>query len=81
MEVQHDPLTALDGGSDGLSLIRRLIDLAPERLEAEGFLALEIGHDQSPEVVAQFAVKNVPQDPCAQGLSGIRAFRFGSLAT
>ena len=57
VEVHHDPLTALDGGSDGLSLIRRLIDLAPERLEAEGFLALEIGHDQSTEVVAQFAVK------------------------
>ena len=57
-EVQYDPVTALDGGSDGLSLIRRLIDLAPARLEAEGILAMEIGHDQSPEVLARFTVKN-----------------------
>jgi release factor glutamine methyltransferase len=57
-EVRHDPVTALDGGSDGLSLIRRLIGLAPARLEAEGILAMEIGYDQSPEVLARFALKN-----------------------
>lgn len=49
-EVQHDPLTALDGGDDGLDLIRRLIDTAPARLKPGGALLLEIGAGQSESV-------------------------------
>ncbi|HEX8371331.1 MAG TPA: peptide chain release factor N(5)-glutamine methyltransferase [Chthoniobacterales bacterium] len=49
-EVQHDPVSALDGGEDGLDLIRRLIDQAPGRLAPGGTIALEIGHDQSQRV-------------------------------
>lgn len=44
-EVQFDPASALDGGSDGAALIRRLIADAPRLLR--GRLALEIGHDQA----------------------------------
>ena len=44
-EVQHDPLTALDGGSAGTEIIERLLLQCPGRLR--GLLALEIGHDQS----------------------------------
>ena len=54
-EVQHDPLIALDGGPDGLCLIRRLIEAASARLAPGGMLAMEIGHDQAAEVVAQLA--------------------------
>ena len=46
-EVRHDPLLALDGGDDGLDLIRRLVCEAPRVLSPGGVLALEIGHDQS----------------------------------
>ena len=51
-EVRHDTLTALDGGPDGLDLIRRLIDTAPLRLAPGGALLLEIGAGQADTVNA-----------------------------
>ena len=49
-EVRHDPLAALDGGPDGLDLIRRLIDAAPDRLPPHGALLLELGAGQADAV-------------------------------
>lgn len=49
-EVRHDPVSALDGGEDGLRLIERLLDGVPDRLKSPGLLALEIGYDQSKRV-------------------------------
>jgi len=46
-EVQHDPALALDGGADGLDLIRRLAADANASAPTPFILALEIGHDQS----------------------------------
>jgi release factor glutamine methyltransferase len=57
-EVQKDPLTALDGGPDGLVLVERLIAEAPSRLAPGGLLALEIGHDQAERVMALLAANN-----------------------
>ncbi|MCE9542202.1 MAG: peptide chain release factor N(5)-glutamine methyltransferase [Verrucomicrobia bacterium] len=57
-EVQHDPLLALDGGVDGLDLIVRLAPLAAEHLAPEGHLLLEIGIDQSEQVIACLAGHN-----------------------
>lgn len=47
-----EPRVALDGGPDGLSLIRRLLEQAPSRLAPGGLVALEMGYDQGPRVVA-----------------------------
>jgi release factor glutamine methyltransferase len=44
-EVLHDPITALDGGADGLALLLEFLPAA--RAHLRGLLALEIGHDQS----------------------------------
>jgi len=49
----HEPCLALDGGSDGLDFVRRLIDEAPACLEPHGVLAIEIACDQGLRVIEQ----------------------------
>jgi release factor glutamine methyltransferase len=51
-EVRHEPPGALDGGPDGLAVIRRLLKDAPDFLTANGYLVFEIGFDQ-PEAVKE----------------------------
>jgi len=47
-----EPRVALDGGEDGLALVRRLLEQAPPWLADDGLLVLEIGHDQGQRVEA-----------------------------
>jgi release factor glutamine methyltransferase len=54
----HEPLVALSPGPDGLSIIRRLINQAPQFLKANGHLLIEIGFDQG-EAVQQLIDANV----------------------
>lgn len=42
----HEPMVALSPGTDGLSIIRRLLAEAPQFLRKDGFMLLEIGFDQ-----------------------------------
>ena len=51
-EVHHDPASALDGGPDGLDLVRRLIEDLPRLLRPCGGAVLEIGEDQADAVAA-----------------------------
>lgn len=46
-----EPRMALDGGADGLDIIRRIIKEAPEHLKSGGMLLMEIGDDQGPAVI------------------------------
>lgn len=46
----HEPLTALDGGADGLDFYRRISQDASVNLKKGGFLILEIGSDQADSV-------------------------------
>lgn len=48
----YEPRLALDGGTDGLDLVRRIVDEAPEHLERGGLLALEIGAGEAPETAS-----------------------------
>lgn len=43
---RHEPRLALDGGPDGLDVIRRLLAAAPRLLRADGALLVEIGAGQ-----------------------------------
>jgi release factor glutamine methyltransferase len=47
---QYEPILALDGGIDGLSVIRRIISEAHTVLKPDGQLAIEIGYGLSDEV-------------------------------
>jgi len=52
LEVRcFDPLSALDGGSDGLLFFRRLAATVGH-VSADGWIVLEVGHDQADAVVA-----------------------------
>ena len=49
-EVRREPILALDGGADGLELIRRIISQAPEHLLPGGILLLEAGAGQMQDI-------------------------------
>ena len=49
-EISYEPRLALDGGTDGLLLLGRLIKQSAGFLKPHGLLALEIGHDQGERV-------------------------------
>jgi release factor glutamine methyltransferase len=48
--LNYEPLTALNGGSDGLDLIKKVIYKSNNLLKRDGLLALEIGHSQYQKV-------------------------------
>ncbi|WP_417251004.1 50S ribosomal protein L3 N(5)-glutamine methyltransferase [Castellaniella sp.] len=44
-EYRHEPTLALAGGTDGMDLVRRILTQAPDFLDEDGVLVLEIGHE------------------------------------
>ena len=52
-EVQREPGMALDGGADGLDLVRRLLEQAPAKLNSPGIILLELDPEQFPVVEAE----------------------------
>ena len=51
-EVQQEPQLALDGGPDGLDLVRRLLEQAPAKLNSPGIILLELDPEQFPAAEA-----------------------------
>ncbi|MCL2381102.1 MAG: peptide chain release factor N(5)-glutamine methyltransferase [Treponema sp.] len=49
-EVRREPHLALDGGGDGLELVRKIIARSPRHLSPGGILLLEAGSGQMPEI-------------------------------
>jgi ribosomal protein L3 glutamine methyltransferase len=44
-EFRHEPELALAGGTDGMDIVRRIIDGAAAHLNPQGLLVVEIGHE------------------------------------
>jgi release factor glutamine methyltransferase len=51
---EFEPHHALDGGADGLDLVRAVVSSAPRHLVPGGVLAVEVGFDQAPRTRALF---------------------------
>lgn len=66
VEVRREPAMALDGGADGLDLVRALLEDTPRILKPGGVVILELAEGQTEAVVA-FAA--------AEGFSLIRRIR------
>jgi release factor glutamine methyltransferase len=56
--ASFEPRHALDGGEDGLAVIRRLLELLPEVVARRGVALIEIGADQEAAIAA--AVAEIP---------------------
>jgi release factor glutamine methyltransferase len=57
--ARWEPILALDGGADGLNLIRALLAQIPEKIVKNGAVFLEIGYDQG-ERVADLCKETFP---------------------
>lgn len=72
-EVQMEPRVALDGGEDGLEVIRRLFEQAPSKLKEGGCLMVEISPEQLDAVCeiakARFPVADISYANDLLGLS------------
>jgi len=78
-ELRHEPRVALDGGADGLDVIRALAAGAREKLVAGGHLLLEIAPDQAArtrELLAAGGAAHVEIHPDLAGRERVALARF-----
>lgn len=73
-----EPLTALDGGSDGLIFYKRITEIAPYMLNKNGALFFEIGYNQG-EAVFDIMSKDFENINIVKDLCGNDRVIYGSL--
>jgi release factor glutamine methyltransferase len=76
--LRHEPLGALAAGPDGLSDIRNIVAQAPAHLNAGGWLLLEHGHDQAPNVRALLEAAHFHKVTSRRDLPGIERCSGGT---
>lgn len=69
--LAHEPLQALAAGVDGLDDLRQIIAQAPDALRPGGWLLLEHGYDQAPQVRQLLAQRGFAQVDSRADLAGI----------
>jgi release factor glutamine methyltransferase len=74
----YEPMTALDGGDDGLDFYRALAGYADQLLMPDGVLLLEVGQGQAGTVAGLFAEKKIDVYNDTQGIERVLAVHMGS---
>ena len=69
-QVKKEPHLALDGGEDGLELIKKIVAVAPKHLKEGSHLLMEIGYDQGQAVKELFEDANLSQIEIKKDLGG-----------
>jgi release factor glutamine methyltransferase len=77
-EVLRDPVSALDGGADGLAIIRDLLTGLAGKLAPGGRLALEIGVGQAAPLVAELESGNFQDARVLKDYQGRDRFIFAT---
>lgn len=78
-EVQHEPMSALDGGKDGLIFYRHIASMK-SLLNKGGKIIVEIGYDQADDVTEIFK-KNGLITETVIDLSGVQRVIIGTLTS
>jgi release factor glutamine methyltransferase len=68
--LSHEPAGALSPGNDGMASLRTLIDSAPDYLEPGGWLLLEHGYRQGPEVARALVARGFRHVTSRRDLAG-----------
>jgi release factor glutamine methyltransferase len=66
----HDPVSALDGGEDGLLAYREIVELARVYLKPGAWLVFEIGHDQKKAVSGLLELTEFTEIGASKDLGG-----------
>lgn len=77
--LQHEPLTALTDGADGLQAIREIVADAPAHLSPNGWLLIEHGYDQGAAVRSLFKTHGYADIQTRRDLGGHERATAGRL--
>ena len=77
--VAFEPRQALDGGPDGMDVIRRLLAAAPAALRPGGWLVLEIGEEQADPLAALMVAGGFVEVASRKDLRGVARYLAGRL--
>ena len=78
-EVQHEPMSALDGGKDGLIFYRHIASMK-SLLNRGGKIMVEIGYDQADDVTEIFKQNGLITETVID-LSGVQRVIIGTLTS
>jgi len=79
-EVRREPRLALDGGPDGLDVLRRIVSLAPSRLRPGGALILEMHESHAGALPALCAAAGLSAAEVGRDLAGLPRWVVARLA-
>ncbi len=77
-EVQHEPVTALDGGADGLRFYHCIAAHWLSKLKIGGGVVLEIGEEQGQAIEEMLSQYNITDIKILQDIQGLDRVIFGT---